>query len=505
MPTSRSGNRKRRGSPRKGRNDLSIEKLRKGCALVVAVYLVLAAVFFWIGGEQLRFQDTETTAVSAAQSVGELTRGMELRQPFFAPEGKLTGISMRFSTYDRVNTCHVQVDIEDETGTVLAQAAVDGADLADNAVRVLPLAQPAALRTGERYYLVVRSPDGTPGNGVTVWTGNAMEAGRGQVALDIPDQERLLVNGVTQEGMLSYTLLSRTELWFGRYYWPLAAGAGALLVGCCLWLLHTAKRGKHTAALRVLEAFRKYSYLMKQLIARDFKTKYKRSVLGVLWSFLNPLLTMLVQYIVFSTLFRSDIDNFPLYLLTGIVCFNFFNEACGMGLQSITGNASLITKVYVPKYIYPVSRVLSSMVNLLLSLIPLLLVMLVTRTPLRPAVLLLPFGIACLVAFSIGMSFILSTAMVFFRDTQFLWGVVSMLWMYATPIFYPESIIPGQFMALYKCNPLYHIIRFIRIILIQGVSPEPKAYGLCLLASFVPLLVGAVVFKRNQDKFVLNL
>ena len=176
-----------------------------------------------------------------------------------------------------------------------------------------------------------------------------------------------------------------------------------------------------------------------------------------------------------------------------------------MALQSIVGNAALITKVYVPKYIYPVSRVFSSTINLLLSLIPLLGVMLLTRTPLRPAILLLPFGLICLVAFCIGMGFLLSTSMVFFRDTQFLWGVVSMLWMYATPIFYPESIIPAKFMFLYKCNPLYHIIRFVRIVQIDGVSPEPKAYLLCLIASFVPLLIGAVVFKKNQDKFVLNL
>ena len=100
---------------------------------------------------------------------------------------------------------------------------------------------------------------------------------------------------------------------------------------------------------------------------------------------------------------------------------------------------------------------------------------------------------------------LLAAAMVFFRDTQFLWGVVSMLWMYATPIFYPESIIPARFMLVYKLNPLYHIIRFIRTILINGVSPEPKAYALALIASVVPLIIGSMVFKRTQDRFVLNI
>ena len=262
---------------------------------------------------------------------------------------------------------------------------------------------------------------------------------------------------------------------------------------------------RNNIVTRLIDAFRRYNFLLRQLISRDFKGKYKRSVLGVLWSFLNPLLTMTVQYIVFSTLFRGDIQNYPLYLLSGIVCFNFFNEATSMALVSIAGNASLITKVYVPKYIYPLSRILSSTINLLMSLIPLLMVMLLTQTPVRPAVVLLPFGLVCLVGFCLGVGLVLSTMMVFFRDTQFLWGVINLLWMYATPVFYPESIIPAEFMIIYKCNPLYHIIRFIRIVLIQGISPEPKAYALCLLASFVPLLVGVLVFMKNQDKFVLNL
>lgn len=257
--------------------------------------------------------------------------------------------------------------------------------------------------------------------------------------------------------------------------------------------------------LQLISEFKRYRYLIKQMISRDFKRKYKRSVLGVLWSFLNPMLTMTVQYVVFSALFKTDIQYYALYLLCGIVCFSFFNEATTMTMTSITGNAHLITKVYVPKYIYPVSRVLSSGVNLLMSLIPLFFVMLITVSRIHFSLLLLPFGIICLMALCLGVGLILASLMVFFRDTEFLWGVVSMLWMYATPIFYPETIIPARFMLLYKCNPLYHIIRFVRTVLISGISPEPKAYLLCLLVSFVPLLVGVIVFKKTQDQFVMNL
>ena len=291
----------------------------------------------------------------------------------------------------------------------------------------------------------------------------------------------------------------------GQHYWLLATLCGILLVLYLVRLLWAVKKQKNIFGLRMLQVFRRYSFLMRQLVARDFKTRYKRSVLGVLWSFLNPLLTMIVQYVVFSTLFRSDIPNYALYLLTGIVCYNFFSESTSVSLTSITGNASLITKVYVPKYIYPVSKVLSSSVNLLLSLIPLIFVMVFSGVPVRPAILLLPFGLLCLLCFCVGMGFLLSTLMVFFRDMQFLWSVLSMLWMYLTPVFYPESIIPEQFMMLYKCNPLYHILRFFRGILIDGVSPAPKAYLYCLIASAFPLVIGAAVFKSKQDKFILNL
>lgn len=164
-------------------------------------------------------------------------------------------------------------------------------------------------------------------------------------------------------------------------------------------------------------AYQKYWFLLTQLVSRDFKTKYKRSVLGVLWSMLNPLLTMGVQYIVFSELFRWDIDNFAVYLLIGTVMFNFFTESTGQALVSITGSASLITKVYVPTYIFPVSKVLSSCINLGFSTLALYAILLIQRVPLNIYHLLMPFGYLCLVAFAIGIGLILASMMVYFRDT----------------------------------------------------------------------------------------
>ncbi len=297
----------------------------------------------------------------------------------------------------------------------------------------------------------------------------------------------------------------RIPLFFGKHYFTIMGVVGLILLTYCVWLIHCSKTGKKSIGLGIINAFSRYKFLLNQLVLRDFKTKYKRSVLGVLWSFLNPLLTMAVQYLVFSTLFKSNIPNFAVYLMVGIVFFNFFTEAANMALMSVVGNASLITKVYIPKYIFPISRVMSSAINLLISMVPLLLMAVITRTPITTALLILPFSIICTIVFCIGMAFILSSAMVYFRDMQFLWSVLSMLWMYATPIFYPESILPQGLMFFFKLNPMYHFIRFSRTIILYGVSPEPRAYLLCIIAAVVPLLIGTLIFKKTQDRFVLNI
>ena len=245
--------------------------------------------------------------------------------------------------------------------------------------------------------------------------------------------------------------------------------------------------------------------MLQQLVNRSFKTKYKRSILGILWSFLNPLLTMLIQYIVFSTLFKSNLEYFPVYLLAGTICFSFFSEATSTGLASISGNASLITKVYIPKYIFPISTVLSSGINFALTLIPLLATVLISGLPITQAYFFLPIVFLCLLLLCLGMTMLLATAMVFFRDVQFLWGVITTLLMYTTPLFYPETIIPAHFSFILKINPLYHVIRIFRVILIDCAPPEPRAVLVCIMFCLCILFCGAWMFKKQQDKFVLNL
>lgn len=257
--------------------------------------------------------------------------------------------------------------------------------------------------------------------------------------------------------------------------------------------------------MNYINEYKKYKFLLQQLVARDFKSKYKRSILGILWSLLNPLLLMMVQYIVFSALFRFDIQYYPVYLLIGIVMFNFFSEATGQALVSITGNAGLITKVNVPKYIFPVSKVLSSCINLGFSLVVLIPMILIAGIPVTPKYFLLPFGVVNLIVFTVGFSLILSSVMVFFRDTQFLYGVMIMLWMYLTPIFYPEDIIGPRFEWMLQLNPLYHFIRYTRNIILDDSIPTLRAHIFCIIFAFGMLLIGKYVFNKVKDRFIFNL
>nr|WP_288826257.1 ABC transporter permease [uncultured Clostridium sp.] len=307
--------------------------------------------------------------------------------------------------------------------------------------------------------------------------------------------------------VLIFHYISGPEFWaqLGKWYWVGSIALWCLVSIYFLWALLRESQGKLTWGRLLVIIWKKYRFLMEQLISRDFKVKYKRSVLGYLWSFLNPLLTMLVQYIVFSTIFNNGVDNYPVYLLSGAIMFSFFSEAVGQGLTAIVYNASLITKVYVPKYIYPVTKVMSSSINLLISIVPLLLVTLLTGQKLTKAVFLLPYPVICLVVFCIGLSLILCSSMVFFRDTQYLWGIVNMAWMYATPMFYPESIIPPKYRLVLWLNPMRHIIKFVRTVLIDGVSPGPISYLCCFLSAVLTCIFGIIVFKKTQNKFVIHI
>ena len=493
-------------------------KAARICAIAFAAYLLLGALFYLIAGDSLRSTDNLGDSVANKSTTGEFHRGDVLKQKFVCEYDELTQIQLLVSTNARKNNDTLLINLYNEDGErTIDPIQKSTAELQDNGWMVIDEFSPIDNAKDQVFTLEIISEQGRAKNSVSFYCGNTVDTGRFSIKTKVENTEAVSLydSGSQKEALLSdeennpYRLCMKvggTDYHLiGQYYWLIYGGVAVLFLLYLIGQLACHRKGKKTLTLSVFGSLYKYSFLIRQLVARDFKTKYKRSVLGMFWSFLNPLLTMSIQYVVFSTFFKSDIPNFIIYLLCGIICFNFFNEATTMCLMSILGNSSLINKVYVPKYIYPFSRTLSSCVNLLLSLVPLLIMLVITGTFVSPAALLLPFPLIMLFLLSYGVGLILATMMVFFRDTQFLWNIFSMLLMYLTPIFYPDTIIPQYFMPIYRLNPLYHVIEFIRKILMYKEAPEPAAYLWCAALCLIPFLIGVLVFRKNEDKFVLNL
>ena len=252
-----------------------------------------------------------------------------------------------------------------------------------------------------------------------------------------------------------------------------------------------------------MDGFRRFTPLLRELVVRDIKVRYRHSALGLVWTVLNPLLMMVVITIVFSTLFKQNIPNFPIYYLSGSLIFAFNSESTTTALNSIISNASLIKKVYIPKYLFPLSNVLSGLVNLGFSLIAMFIVMLITDAPFHATLLLLPIPIFYTFLFSVGLGILLSAVTVFFRDIAHFYSVFILAWTYFTPIFYPVEILPDAVMKLMQLNQMCHLVSYMRSIVLYGVFPSLKENLLCLCLGLLMLALGLFVFYKKQDKFVL--
>ena len=253
-----------------------------------------------------------------------------------------------------------------------------------------------------------------------------------------------------------------------------------------------------------LQGFYKYKNLFKQLVSRDIKLKYRRSILGYLWSVLNPLFVMLIMVIVFSNIFRSEVENFPLHLLSGQILFNYMTEATNGAMQSVMGASGLLKKIYVPKYIFTISKVTSTLITMILSLLALLIVAIATHAPVSWKYVLIVIPVTELYIFCLGLGMFLAQAAVFFRDIQYIYSVVLTGWMYMTPIFYPIKMLPDtlQFMIT-RLNPMYYYIEQFRQIVIYGVLLSWKLIIYGLLVGIIMLLIGIWSFRKTQDKFIL--
>lgn len=475
----------------------STRELKRIFSIVFATYLVLTVAFYFLAGEQLRFRESrgDIELPTANAATVELTAGSVVEQQFTPKIQIFEHISVQWGVFNRVNHGTVNVQLVNlATQEVLLDQNLQADQIVEGQVTTFDFPSlenvcnvPLALR--------ISSSDAVAGDALTpvMKSDAALENGQ------------LFINGQAVAGELAFSATGRDYIWTGLHYWQFMIAGAVILAAVLLMLLRKHKNGKKSLILNEMLAMRRYRFLIKQLVDRDFKAKYKRSILGVFWSFLNPLLNMIVQYVVFSNMFKFDIPYFPVYLLCGNVIFNYFSESCGMALTSIVGNADLIKKVYVPKYIYPLTRIMSSLINMLISLIPLAAVALISGLLPNRTYLLLPFPLICLALFCLGLGMLLASAMVFFRDIQFLWGVLTTIWMYLTPIFYPITALPDNIQAIVKLNPLYFFVTFLRSCVIDGLSPEPMRYVQCAMVALVTLAVGAFVFKKSQDNFVLYL
>lgn len=262
---------------------------------------------------------------------------------------------------------------------------------------------------------------------------------------------------------------------------------------------------KHINSLKFrIQMLLKYRYLLQLLVERDIKLKYRRSVLGYLWSILNPLITMMVMVIVFSHMFSRGIENFPVYLISGNILFSFMRESSTQAMNSIIGSAALLKKIYVPKYIFTLSKVTSSLVNLLFSLGALLIVMIFTKVQFTWYCLLTVIPILQLYIFCIGLGLFLAQANVFFRDIGNIWGVVTLAWMYMTPIFYSiDNLSPALQYWIPKLNPMYIFITQFRDFVLTGGWTWTVLIWRGFFVSLLMLAIGLWSFTRAKDKFIL--
>lgn len=470
------------------------ENLKKIYIYVAAFFLAAFVAFYFLAGDQIRYRDSRRNFVvtNGNTATEELVVGYEVVQNFSNFVDRLKTITIECTTFYRTNNGDLFVGLYDGN-ELIARRIFDVCDISEGDSIVFELDDYLENYTGKELTLKI-SATSSRNHGIALLYDS-----------ENPKGNSLTLGKYYGGGTLCFSATGQEYIFTGQHYWEMAGiiylAILSVLVGSYLKYV---KKG-WGYIVNAICAIKRYSFLISQLVARDFKTKYKRSVLGVFWSFLNPLLTMTVQYVVFSTLFRNDIKNYAVYLLAGIISYSFFNEVTTMCLQSISGNANLIKKVYIPKYIFPLSRTLSSGINLAISLVPLLLISLITGVTLQKSIILMFYFVVCLIIFSLGVGLLLSALMVFFRDIQFLWSVVVMMWQYATPIFYSPSIIPARFSFILHLNPLYHFIKNIRICIIDGISPEPRAYMYCFVFALISLLFGAFIFKKTQDKFTLYL
>ena len=254
-------------------------------------------------------------------------------------------------------------------------------------------------------------------------------------------------------------------------------------------------------ALEELQEILRYRNLLVQLVRRDILTRYKRSVLGVAWTMLNPLGTMLVMTIVFSRAF-STTKGYSAFVLSGLLAWNFFSQTTNAATLHLVWGGDLLKRIYVPRTAFAISATGTGLVNLVISIVPLVIVMLFTGVPLRWTVVLLPLPMLFLAMFALGLGLLISTIAIYFADVVDMYQIILTAWMYLTPIIYPENIIPERYhFLIFGLNPMYHLVKLYRIPIYDGRLPSLGEIGIAGGIALVTLVVGWLVFSSKADEF----
>ena len=247
---------------------------------------------------------------------------------------------------------------------------------------------------------------------------------------------------------------------------------------------------------------KKNRFMFSELVKRDFKQKYKGTVLGMVWSILNPLLTLLVMKLVFTQFFGRNTPHYSTYLFAGNLMFSFFKESTNGGMNALLSNAHICTKINVPKYLFLLSKNVSAVINFGLTLIVFFVFVALDRVPFSFTFLAIVYPICTITLFNIGVGMILSAANVFFRDTKYFYDIFTLLLMYLSAIFYKVENYPLSVQRLFLLNPVYCHIKYIRIIVLDGTMPSLAFHGLLLLYASVALGLGMLIYKKKNHQFL---
>lgn len=252
----------------------------------------------------------------------------------------------------------------------------------------------------------------------------------------------------------------------------------------------------------MLIKLKQYRFLFCELVKRDFTKKYKRTVLGMGWSILSPLINLLIMWLIFSHFFENNVDHYVIYLFAGQMVFSCFTDATNLGMNSLVVNADIFTKINVPKYLFLLSQNVSSLINFGLTLLIFFIFTAADGIAFTWKFFLLVYPVACLIVFNVGIGLILSALFMFFRDMQYLWGIATQLIMWTSAIFYNTDGYSQAVQSLFLLNPIFLYIRYFRSIVIYGTIPTPQYHLLAAAYSLLALGIGAWIYKKYNHEFL---